>query len=156
MALAVWLTGGIVLLVKGASLLVEAATMRPDLLWPWLAAAAGVMLGLVKARFVFNKSVRKTLRRIDTLDQPKLWQVFHPGFLVALALMILTGATLSRLAHGHYGLSIAVAILDLAISTALLCSSRVFWRQRTLCIKPYHCCSKNSSDSVLRTGSGKE
>ncbi len=131
MALAVWLTGGIVLLVKGAALLVESAAMRPDLLWPWPAAAAGVILGLVKARFVFNNSVRKTLRRINTLDPPKLWQVFHPGFLVALALMILAGATLSRLAHGHYGLSITVAILDLAIATALLSSSRVFWRQRT-------------------------
>jgi len=42
--------------------------------------------------------------------------------------MILTGATLSRMAHGNYPFLIGVAIVDFSISVALLGSSYVFWR----------------------------
>jgi len=43
--------------------------------------------------------------------------------------MIITGATLSNLAHGNYPLLIAIAALDLAIAVALLGSSYVFWER---------------------------
>jgi len=56
--------------------------------------------------------------------------VFRPGFLVFLALMIVTGATLSGLAQGNHSFLLAVAILDISVATALLGSSGVFWKQR--------------------------
>jgi hypothetical protein len=68
------------------------------------------------------------MARIDGLARPYPWQFFRPGFFVLLAIMISTGATLSRLAHGNSPFLISVAVLDLSIAVALLGSSFVFWQ----------------------------
>jgi len=125
-----WYIGGVVLLLKGRSLLLEASELEPGQLWPWLAAAAGVAVGVLEARRVFVKACTKNLARIAVLEQPQLWQFFRPGFFLALAVMIAAGATLSRLASGNYAFLLGVAALDMALSTALLVSSAVFWRQK--------------------------
>ena len=130
LAALVWYGGGIALLLKGRSLLAEAAALRPGLAWPWLAVAAGLLFGGLQARFLFSKSCRKNLARIASLEQPRIWQFFRPGFFVALAIMIATGATLSRLAHGNYTFLIVVAAIDFTVSVSLLGSSYVFWQER--------------------------
>ena len=130
LAALVWYAGGIVLLVKGGSLLAEAAALRQGLAWPCLAVGLALLLGGLKARFVFSRSCEKNLARIAALDPPRIWQFFRPGFFVALAVMIATGAALSRLAHNHYSFLLGVAVLDLAIAIALLGSSHVFWREK--------------------------
>ncbi len=130
LAALVWAIGAIVLLLKGTSLLVEAEALRPGQAWPWLAAVAGLLLGGVEGRVRFSKSCARNLDRIAGLDRPKPWQFFRPLFFLLLALMIATGATLSRLAQGSYPFLIAVAILDLTIAVALLGSSTVFWKRR--------------------------
>ena len=136
LAALVWYAGGIVLLLKGGSLLVEAEALMPGKVWPWLAGILALSLGGWKARFIFAKSIKKNLARIAALERPRVWLFFSPGFLVALAAMIATGATLSRLAEGSYPLLIAVAVLDLSIAVALLGSSVVYWRQRAFGPKP--------------------
>jgi hypothetical protein len=130
LAALVWYVGGIVLLLKGGSLLAEAAALRPGLVWPWVAVGVALLAGGLKAKFLFSKSCEKNLARIAALERPRIWQFFRPGFFVALAAMILAGATLSRLAHGRYAMLISVAALDLALAVALLGSSTVFWRER--------------------------
>jgi hypothetical protein len=130
LAALIWYAGGIVLLLKGGSLLAEAEALEPGRIWPWLAAILALFLGGWKARFIFGKSIKKNLARIAALDRPRIWQFFSLGFLVALAAMITAGATLSRLAHGNYPLLIAVAVLDVAIAVALLGSSVIYWQQR--------------------------
>ena len=130
LAALVWYVGGIILLLKGGSLLVEADALKPEQDWPWLAAVAGLFLGGLKAKFLFNKICQKNLDRIAALERPKLWQFFRPGFFVMLMLMVLAGATLSRLAHNNYPFLIGVAILDLSIAIALLGSSYVFWKHK--------------------------
>jgi hypothetical protein len=132
LAAAVWYVGGIMLVRKAVILLAEAEALRPDGNWPLFAVIAGVAVGLVKARFLFNKACRKNLARIDGLERPMLWGFFRPRFFFFLALMILAGVTLSKTSHGNYPLLIGVAALDLAIATALLASSAVFWRERFL------------------------
>ena len=127
LAALVWYIGGIVLLIKGSSLLMEAELLKPDQHWPWTAAIVAVLIGGVKAKFLFNKNCRKNLARIAALDQPKIWQFFRPVFFMVLFLMILAGATLSNLAHGNYPFLLGIATLDLAIAIALLGSSYVFW-----------------------------
>ncbi len=130
LAALVWYAGGIMLLRKGVSLLVEAEVLKPGAGWPWLAAVAGLFFGSLKAKFFFNKSCQKNLDRIAALDRPRIWQFFRPGFFAALTVMILAGATSSRLAYNNYPLSIGVAILDISIATALLVSSHIFWKQK--------------------------
>lgn len=122
----VWLSGAIVLLVKGGSLFTQAIALKPGETASWLAVAAGLFIGGIKARYLFAGFCRKNLDRIADLDEPRLWQAFRPGFYVFLTAMILLGATLSRLAIGNYTALIALVILDISIAIALLGSSRVF------------------------------
>lgn len=127
----VWYTGGFVLLFKGLSLLQEARAIHPGWLWPVLVVMGALLLGGVKAKYLFRKSCRKNLARIDAMTEPKIWQFFRPGFFLALALMIATGAALSRLANGRYVPLLAVSLLDLSIAVALLSSSIVFWQSNS-------------------------
>lgn len=129
LAAAVWYIGGVVLLLKAVSLLSEAKLIYIGPFWPWVAVGIGVLIGGLKAKYLFSKACKKNLARIATLEHPKLWQFFRPGFFLALALMITLGATLSRMAQGNYPFLIAVAALDLTIAIALLGSSIVFWKQ---------------------------
>lgn len=127
LAVLLWLIGGIMLIRKASELLIEAYTLNPLSLWTWFAIAIGLLLGSLKAKYLFNKSCRKNIERIDALDVPKLWQFYRPNFFFLLALMISVGVTLSRLSHGSYPFLVSVAALDLSIATALLVSSRVFF-----------------------------
>ena len=122
-----WYGGGFVLLIKGASLAMEARRLTPGNFWPGVILASGVIIGIVKARYLFSKSCRKNITRINTLAQPRWWQFFRPGFFVFLALMIALGVLLSRLSHGNYGFLLAVALLDISVAVGLIGSSYVYW-----------------------------
>ena len=130
LAAIVWYIGGIVLLLKGSNLLIEADTLKPEKYLPQLAVIIGLILGGLKTRFLFNKSCQKNLNRIAALNQPRIWQFFRIRFFVALMIMIMMSIILSGLVHNNYILLISIAILDLSISIALLGSSYVFWKQR--------------------------
>jgi hypothetical protein len=131
LAALVWYIGGFVLIIKGGGLLHEAATLKSHQIWPWSAFFSGLLIGGLKAKFLFSKACKKNLDRIDALNQAKIWQFFRPRFFILLALMILTGATLSELAHNNYPFLIGVAILDISIAIALLGSSYVFWAHKS-------------------------
>ena len=130
LAALLWYIGGIILVSKGGSLLIEADTLKPAQNWTWLAIVIGLLIGGLKAKYIFSKSCKKNLIRIDLLSEPKVWQFFRPGFFLFLVIMIVTGATLSRVAHNNYIFLISVAILDISIATALLGSSYVFWKSK--------------------------
>ncbi|MCJ7624980.1 MAG: hypothetical protein MUO76_15875 [Anaerolineaceae bacterium] len=130
LAALIWYIGGMILFTKGGSLLIEAAALEPEQDWVWSVTPIGVLIGGVKAKFLFSRSCKKNLARIDLLHQPKIWQFFRPGFFIFLALMIATGATLSKMAHGSFPFLIGVAILDFSLATALLGSSYIFWTQK--------------------------
>jgi hypothetical protein len=132
LAAIVWVVGGMVLLLKGFGLLAQANDLRTGHHWPSIAVAAGLLIGGLKAKYLFRNACQKNLARIDALARPKIWRFFRPWFFLFLAAMILAGATLSRLAQGNYPFLIAVAVLDLSIATALLVSSRVFWNSSIL------------------------
>ncbi|KAA3664454.1 MAG: hypothetical protein DWQ04_05665 [Chloroflexi bacterium] len=126
LAAAIWIIGGIVLLLKANSLLTEAYALHVNALNIWLAAAGGVAFGGVKSFFLFRKSCRRNLTRIAELERPKIWQFYRLKFFFLLVVMITTGATLSRIAHGNYPFLLGVAILDLSIGVALLSSSVLY------------------------------
>ena len=126
MAAFVWYSGGIALLFKGGALIKSAYLIDSQSLWTFTAALLGIIAGLVKAKFLFSKSCRKNIKRIRALDNPQVWQCFRPGMLLFLAIIIPTGAWMSRAAAGNFTYLSLVAALDLSISFALLTSSIVF------------------------------
>lgn len=135
LAALVWCLGGVILLVKGGTLLAGSASLFPGSLWPWAGAVAGLTLGAVRGKLLFSRSCKNNLSRISGLRHPRIWQFFSPGFFLLLFLMIVVGAVFSRLAHSSFPALIGVAVLDLAVGTALLASSRVFWQQKAF-VKP--------------------
>lgn len=125
-----WYIGSFALLSKGGRLLCEASVLRPEAKWPLYAAFLGIFIGVTKAIYLFNRSCRNNLQRIDKLPVPYIWGFFRPRFFILLTLMVTTGATLSRLSHGNYLWLIGVGIVDISVGMALFVSSRVFWKKR--------------------------
>jgi hypothetical protein len=128
----VWYSGGIALLLKGGALIRDAYLIDSQSVWTFAAALMGVTAGLLKGRYLFSKSCKKNIKRIKALARPRLWQFFRPGFLIFLAVIIPTGAWMSRVAAGDHTLLCLVGALDLSIAFALLTSSLVFWRLNAL------------------------
>ncbi len=128
LAALVWYMGGIVLLLKATDLLFQAYTLRPRWQVPSLAIGLGVLVGLVKSRFLFMPVCRKNLARIDQLSQPRFWQAYRTRFYFELAAMITLGVSLSRMAQGDLHFLISVSALDYSLGVALLTSSIAFWR----------------------------
>ena len=125
----VWYSGAVVLAFKSSRLLIEAQSINPELLWIWLAVLAGLMIGLIKAKYLFTRLCIKNLKRIDSLEQPKLWQFYRIPFFFFLLAMIVLGSFISQLAHENYSMLITMAIIDVSLATALLGSSHCFWQQ---------------------------
>jgi hypothetical protein len=133
-AACVWYGGGIALLFKSGSLVTNAYAIDSQSMWAYGAPLLGVIIGLVKARFIFNHACRKNIVRIRSLANPRIWQFFRPGMLIFLAIIIPTGAWMSRAAAGNFGYLCLVAALDLSIATALLTSSLAFWKMKAFSI----------------------
>ena len=129
LAALVWYIGGFILFFKGISLIQEAVELRPDLFWHWVGLGIGFGLGTLKAVFIFKKSIHKNMDRIEGLEEPSIWKFYSVKFFFALALMIATGVTLSRAAHGIYPMLISVGALDLSLSVALIGSSYIYWKR---------------------------
>jgi Na+-transporting NADH:ubiquinone oxidoreductase subunit NqrB len=123
LAALIWYIGGFILLLKGISLLEEAVLIRPDQYWHWVGIIVGIGIGMLKAVFIFKRSIHRNLDRIDNLVDPQLWQFYSPKFFFALVLMITAGVVLSRIAHGIYPMLVFVGGLDLSLSMALIGSS---------------------------------
>ncbi len=120
LALFTWLTGGVVLLLKGYALFAEANGLRPGAALNFLPFPIAAVVGGLKARYLFVPSCRRNLTRIDSLPDPNWWQFFRLGFFIFLLSMILLGVWLSGRASGDYNMLLAVSSLDLTLSVALL------------------------------------
>jgi hypothetical protein len=130
LAATLWLSGGVILLYKGVTLLLEADSLQPGNTWTWSTMILGLSIGWLKVNYIFSRSCKNNLIRISQLRNPKIWQFYRPGFLLFLAAMIVTGSTLSRMSHGNYPFLIGMVIVDFSLATALFGSSYVFWQQK--------------------------
>lgn len=127
LAAAVWYIGGLMLFRSGVELIRSTVDLKPGGPWPWLAVLAGLVLGIIQVKTIFARSCRKNLYRINSLEDPRIWQFYRPGFFLALAGMITSGVLLNHWAQGHYFFMLGVAALDIALTISLLGSSYVFW-----------------------------
>lgn len=119
LAFLTWITGAVILSLKGYDLFRQAVALKPGALLNYLPFVVGAVVGAVKAKYLFLHACRKNLSRIDSLPEPKLWQFFRVGFFIFLFSMVTLGAWMSRAAEGNYGYLLAVASLDLALAVAL-------------------------------------
>jgi hypothetical protein len=126
----VWYSGIVVLSFKSSKLFLEAQSVNPNQVWIWSAVLGGLVIGIIKAKYLFNRLCIKNLKRIDALEKPKIWQFYRIRFFIFLLSMILLGSFISRLAHGNYPVLIIMATIEISIATALLGSSYCFWKQK--------------------------
>lgn len=129
LAALVWFSGAIVLFIKGFGMFFEAEQLNPGQYGTWLALSAGLLLGSVKARYLFSRLCIKNLRRIDELEKPRLWHPYRVRFYMFLFVVSLSGLYVSNTAHGDYTLLIIMVIIDLSLATALLASGNCFWKK---------------------------
>ena len=129
LATLVWIIGGIVLFLKGYYLLKQAQSISENIFAIVVILTISFIAGLIKNKFIMSKFCKKNLSRIYNIDKPKIYQFFEFKFFFFLTLMIFTGALLSRIASGNYYGLLAVGGLDLALSTALLTSSVLFFKK---------------------------
>ncbi len=130
LAALVWYSGVVVLTLKSTLLFIEANRIHPGASWTWLAILAGVTIGILKAKYLFSKLCIKNLKRIDSLERPKIWHFYRIHFFIFLFSMVTLGAFLSRQAYGDYTMLIVIAAVELSIAIALLGSSHIFWREQ--------------------------
>jgi hypothetical protein len=129
LAALVWFSGAAVLFTKGFGMFFEAQQLNPGQFWTWLALSAGLMLGSIKARYLFSRLCTKNLRRIEKLAEPRLWHFYRTRFFAFLLVMSLSGLYVSQKAHGDYSMLIIMIIVDLSLATALLASGSCFWKK---------------------------
>ncbi len=129
LAAMVWYSGAIVLSYKSAGLLSVAHGLHSNQLWTGLAITTGILIGLLKAKYLFNHICIKNLKRIHTLKSPQLWQFYRTRFYFFLLSMIFLGRYISWLAHENYAALISMAIVEISLATALLSSSNCFWKK---------------------------
>ncbi len=135
LAAILWYIGVYMLLTKGWELAKTAQDLEPAKLGQSISWIAGIIVGIIKTRFIFIRSCKKNMARIDALDSPKLWQFYRYQFFIALVMMILLGSFLSRASQGNYVFLVSVATLDISIGSALLFSSWIFWKQGVFSFK---------------------
>jgi len=126
----VWYSGAIILSFKSIMMLTEAQSINPDQTQIWLTIAAGLIFGVIKAKYLFTKVCIKNLKRIDALKSPKLWDFYRLRFFIFLLTMVLLGSFISRQAHGNYSMLVTMALIEISLATALLGSSFCFWKKQ--------------------------
>ena len=123
----VWYSGAVVLYIKSSGLLFEAESIEPGQSSTWIAALAGLIIGAIKAKYLFKRLCIKNLKRIDALDKPKLWEFYRLRFFIFLFTMIVLGRFLCAQAHDNYTMLIAIAVVERSVGTALFGSSNCLW-----------------------------
>ena len=129
LAALVWYIGVVVLLTKSGFLFLEAQKNGADQLFILMAVLSGIVIGKIKAKYLFYNIGKKNIDRINLLTNPKLWQFYRKRFFAFLFLMIALGQYLSGVAYGENMALIALAVLELSVAFALFLSSHCFWKK---------------------------
>ncbi len=127
LAALLWYTGVVVLIVKSSVLFLEAQKSGAHFLFILIAVLCGIVIGKIKAKYLFYNIGKKNRERINSLINPKLWQFYKKRFFVFLFSMVTLGKYLSDVSHGNNIALIALAILELSIAFALFFSRHCYW-----------------------------
>ncbi|KMP10453.1 hypothetical protein UR09_06190 [Candidatus Nitromaritima sp. SCGC AAA799-A02] len=125
----VWGSVGIFLIYRGIGLYQMAAEEQNSSQGAILLSfALGIVLGIIKGRFVLAKTARRNRDRIRRLEPPfKIHNVFSAPFYGFIAGMMLLGF-LMRTFNTYLGGYVVVAAVYCGIGMALLAASLVYWK----------------------------
>ncbi len=129
LAAVVWYVGIAVLFFKSSNLLIEADKIGASPTLLAIAVTSGLLIGWIKARFLFIRACNKNLQRIDSLRKPMFWQFYRIPFFLFMGLMISLGSYFYKLAQGDISNMIILAVVELSVGSALLFSSHCFWKK---------------------------
>ncbi len=127
-----WYVGVMVLGLKSTTLFIE--FRQSGLADSRLASAVvvGVLLGLLKERYLFSRVCKRNLMRIQSLAEPKVWQFFRFRLFFLIGTMVLLSNYLLMISEKLIIGKIALAVIEESVAIALLISSRQFWKANEL------------------------
>ena len=117
-----WLIGASILLVRGVAYL-------SDRYWHAWALAAGLALGVLKARVLLDRVARKAVERIRRRGRAPLLGFFSAKSWALVAIMMGGGILLRRLVvHPDVVGAGVMGAIYIGVGTALALADRVFWK----------------------------
>ena len=129
LAMIVWYIGFVALSLKSYKLFAEAYSIDSSIAYLVSFLLIGVLLSILKIKYIFLKSCKKNLLRIENLKNPKIWEFYRVEFFIFLIVVISLGAFLSRMASGNYYFLVSVGIVDMALALALFFSGFMFFKK---------------------------
>ncbi len=133
----VWMGMGILLLYKGLSFISHAVVLENSLCQRWshifgspsqvgtAILAAGLLIGFLKGRFVFSKTVSRVVQRIVSLSLPiRFSQVYGRSYWILIGGMMGLGMLMRFL---PIPLDLR-GLIDVAIGSALMNGSMLYFR----------------------------
>ena len=125
----IWVIVGVFLIYRGSGLYNLAATeqntSKETIIFSLI---LGVVLGIVKGKFVLSKTARRNRDRINQLTPPlKIHNIFSGPFYGFIAGMMALGFLL-RTFNTYLGGYVVVAAIYCGVGMALIAASYVYWK----------------------------
>ena len=129
----IWIIVGLFLIYRGSGLynlaVIEQNTSKEALI---ISVILGVVIGILKGKFVLSKTALRNRNRINQLVPPlSIHHVFSGSFYVLIAGMMILGFLLREF-NAYLGGYVVVASIYCGIGMALIAASSVYWKNDQL------------------------
>ena len=129
----IWIIVGLFLIYRGSGLynlaVIEQNTSKETLI---ISVILGVVIGILKGKFVLSKTALRNRNRINQLVPPiSIHQIFSGAFYGLIAGMVVLGFLLREF-NAYLGGYVVVASIYCGIGMALIAASSVYWKNDQL------------------------
>ena len=129
----IWIIVGLFLIYRGSGLynlaVIEQNTGKGTLI---ISVILGVVIGIIKGKFVLSKTALRNRNRINQLVPPlNIHQIFSGAFYGLIAGMMVLGFLLREF-NAYLGGYVVVASIYCGIGMALIAASSVYWKNDPL------------------------
>ena len=129
----IWIIVGLFLIYRGSGLynlaVIEQNTSKEALI---ISVILGVVIGILKGKFVLSKTALRNRNRINQLVPPlSIHHIFSGSFYVLIAGMMILGFLLREF-NAYLGGYVVVASIYCGIGMALITASSVYWKNDQL------------------------
>ena len=129
----IWIVVGLFLIYRGSGLynlaVIEQNTSKETLI---ISIILGVVIGIIKGKFVLSKTALRNRNRINQLVPPlRIYQIFSGPFYGLIVGMMILGFLLREF-NSYLGGYVVVASIYCGIGMALIAASSVYWKNDPL------------------------